>query len=104
MSQPDKIAGRAEQRLTAATAVARGLATLGGISSPFLFLCLLALALLLASERLQAQQQRAEAGVQLEAGIEKEDVIGDLKSAIEIYQKIAADNLASRDVRARALL
>jgi Tol biopolymer transport system component len=59
---------------------------------------------LLVSRQLQAQQPPAEAGVQLEAGIEKEEVIGDLKSAMEIYQRIAADNLASRDVRARALL
>ena len=44
------------------------------------------------------------AGVRLEAGIEKEDVDGDLKSAMDIYQKIAADTSAPRDVRAKALL
>lgn len=49
-------------------------------------------------------QAPASAGVLLQAGIEKEDVDGDLKSAMEIYQRIATDNSASRDVRARALL
>jgi hypothetical protein len=42
--------------------------------------------------------------VQLEAGIEKEEVDGDLKSAIEIYQKIAANSSAPREVRSKALL
>jgi WD40 repeat protein len=44
------------------------------------------------------------AGVRLESGIAKEDVDGDLKSAIDIYQKIATDASASRDVRSKALL
>jgi Tol biopolymer transport system component len=44
------------------------------------------------------------AGVRLESGIAKEDVDGDLKSAIDIYQKIAADASAPRDVRSKALL
>lgn len=44
------------------------------------------------------------AGVRLQSGITKEDVDGDLKSAIEIYQKIAADASAPRDVRSKALL
>jgi len=43
-------------------------------------------------------------GVKLEAGIAKEEVDGDLKSAMEVYQKIAADSSAPRDVRAKALL
>lgn len=42
--------------------------------------------------------------MRLEAGIEKEDVDGDLKSAMDIYEKIAGDTSAPRDVRARALL
>jgi Tol biopolymer transport system component len=42
--------------------------------------------------------------VRLEAGIAKEEVDGDLKSAMEVYQKIAADAAAPRDVRAKALL
>jgi WD40 repeat protein len=44
------------------------------------------------------------AGIRLESGIAKEDVDGDLKSAIDIYQKIAADASAPRDVRSKALL
>ncbi len=42
--------------------------------------------------------------VELEGAIAKEQVDGDLKSAIGIYQKIAADDSAPRDVRAKALL
>jgi hypothetical protein len=41
-----------------------------------------------------AQSVPIAAGVRLEAGIEKEDVDGDLKSAMDIYQKIAADTSA----------
>ena len=48
--------------------------------------------------------QSNAAGVRLEAGIEKEEVDGDLKSAMEIYQKIAADPSAPREVRSKALL
>jgi Tol biopolymer transport system component len=48
--------------------------------------------------------QSNTAGVRLEAGIEREEVDGDLKSAMEIYQKIAADSSAPRDVRSKALL
>ena len=51
-----------------------------------------------------AQNARVSAGVRLEAGIEKEDVDGDLKSAMDIYEKIAVDTSAPRDVRAKALL
>jgi Tol biopolymer transport system component len=43
-------------------------------------------------------------GVRLEAGIEKEDVDGDLKSAMDIYQKISTDTKVSREIRAKALL
>ncbi len=53
---------------------------------------------------IHAQSAPASAGVRLQAGIEKEGVDGDLKSAMAIYEKIAADNSAPRDVRARALL
>jgi Tol biopolymer transport system component len=51
-----------------------------------------------------AQNAGVSAGVRLEAGIEKEDVDGDLKSAMDIYEKIAVDTSAPRDVRAKALL
>jgi dipeptidyl aminopeptidase/acylaminoacyl peptidase len=42
--------------------------------------------------------------VELEAAMTKEQVDGDLKTAIAAYQKIAADKSAPRDVRAKALL
>jgi Tol biopolymer transport system component len=42
--------------------------------------------------------------VALEAATRKEQVDGDLKTAIADYQKIAADKSAPRDVRAKALL
>jgi Tol biopolymer transport system component len=42
--------------------------------------------------------------IELEAAIAKEQVDGDLKTAVAAYLKIAADTSASRDVRARALL
>jgi Tol biopolymer transport system component len=68
-------------------------------------LAVLLVALLLLSPGHRAYAQApASAGVLLQAGIEKEDVDGDLKSAMEIYQRIAVDNSAPRDVRARALL
>ncbi len=40
----------------------------------------------------------------LQAAIEKEQVDGNVKSAMDVYQKIAADNSAPRSVRAKALL
>ncbi len=40
----------------------------------------------------------------LEAAIEKEQVDGNVKSAMDVYQKIAADNSAPKPVRAKALL
>ena len=42
--------------------------------------------------------------VELQAAMTKEQVDGDLKTAIAAYQKIAADKSAPRDVRAKALL
>jgi WD40 repeat protein len=49
-------------------------------------------------------QTQTKPAVELEAAIAKEQVNGDLKSAIAAYQKIAANNSAPRDVRAKALL
>jgi Tol biopolymer transport system component len=95
-------AGRREQLalgLTAACSVALS----GGVIASVIYL-LLALASLMAARPAFAQSAPIAAGVRLEAGIEKEDVDGDLKSAMDIYQKIAADTSAPRDVRAKALL
>ena len=47
---------------------------------------------------------QSSAAVRLEGGFAKEEVDGDLRSAIDIYQKIAADASAPRDVRSKALL
>ena len=47
---------------------------------------------------------QSTSAVRLESGIAKEDVDGDLKSAIDIYQQVATDPAAARDVRAKALL
>jgi hypothetical protein len=49
-------------------------------------------------------QTQTKPAVELEAAIAKEQVNGDLKTAIAAYQKIAANNSAPRDVRAKALL
>jgi len=48
--------------------------------------------------------QSATPGMQLQAAIEKENGEGDLKSAMSMYEKVAADARAPRDVRATALL
>ncbi len=42
--------------------------------------------------------------VELQAAMTKEQVDGDLKTAIAAYQRIAADKSAPRDVRSKALL
>ncbi len=75
----------------------------GGVTTGILYL-LLTMASLVLARPATAQSTPVAAGVRLEAGIEKEDVDGDLKSAMDIYQKIAADTSAPRDVRAKALL
>ena len=48
--------------------------------------------------------QSATPGMQLQAAIEKENGEGDLKSAMAMYEKIAGDGGAPRDIRAIALL
>jgi Tol biopolymer transport system component len=47
---------------------------------------------------------RTTAAVELEGAVTREQVNGDLKTAIADYQKIAADKSAPRDIRAKALL
>jgi len=80
-----------------------GLLLSGGVIVGFIYL-FLAVASFMTLRPAFAQSAPVVAGVRLEAGIEKEQVEGDLKSAMDIYQKIAADGAASRDVRAQALL
>ena len=100
MGKTCKFALSTRERFTVAFAGACGLMLGGGTATTLIF-PLLALAPLVAVRPLLAQ---SSPGVLLEAGIEKEDVDGDLKSAMDIYQRIATDNAAPREVRARALL
>jgi len=65
---------------------------------------LIELLFLFAVRTAAAQSGTMSAGVQLQAGIEKEDVDGDLKTAMDIFEKIAMDKSAPREVRAKALL
>lgn len=52
----------------------------------------------------QSTRAASGAGVQLEAGIAKEEGDGDLKAAMTVYQQVASDQSAPRAVRAKALL
>jgi hypothetical protein len=74
-----------------------------GVIAVLIYL-LVVLGSLISSPVVCAQAAPPAAGVQLEAGIEKENVDGDLKGAMSIYEKIASDVTAPRDVRARTLL
>jgi len=98
-----KIALSARERLTVALTAACGLALSGGTLTAFICPLFAFTPLVMARPSL-AQSSSVQAGVLLESGIEKEDVDGDLKSAMDIYQRIAADNAAPREVRAKALL
>lgn len=51
-----------------------------------------------------AQSRSPSPAIVLQSGMEKEDVDGDLKGAMAVYQRIAGDSAAPRDVRAKALL
>ena len=95
---------------TSAAKRARSTATLTAVCDVVLkgrviasLICLsLAFSTLLRTNSVSAQS--SPPGVRLQAGIEKEEADGDLPAAIAIYQSIAADTSAARDVRARALL
>jgi hypothetical protein len=84
-------------------AVAFGMA-LSGCAVDLLIYLVLPLLTIGAAKPAIAQTVSSTPGVMLQSGIEKEDVDGDLKTAMSIYEKIAADASAPRDVRARALL
>jgi Tol biopolymer transport system component len=62
------------------------------------------LAVLLSDVTALPMHAQTSPAVALEAATTKEQVDGDLKTAIADYQKIAADKSAPRDVRAKALL
>jgi hypothetical protein len=101
MTRTRRAAGTEEPAEAATTA--REAALRVGVIVGLIYL-LLTLAPFVAVTLAFSQSAPAGAGVRLQAGIEKEDVDGDLVSAMEIYQKVAADTSAPRDVRARALL
>jgi hypothetical protein len=103
MRKRSKIEAGRTERLALAITAAYSVALSGGVIASLIYV-LLALASLMSARPAFAQTAPVSAGVRLEAGIEKEDVDGDLKSAMDIYQKIAADTSAPRDVRAKALL
>jgi WD40-like Beta Propeller Repeat len=92
-----------QERIVLALTAAISVALSTGVIAALLYL-LIALGSLISSPTAFAQAGPPAAGVQLQAGIEKENVDGDLNSAISIYQRIAADASAPRDVRAKALL
>jgi Tol biopolymer transport system component len=102
MRMKSKIEASRRERLALGFTAAGSVVLSGGVIASLIYL-LLTLASLIAAPAF-AQTGPVGAGVRLEAGIEKEDVDGDLKSAMDIYQKIAADTSAPRDVRAKALL
>ena len=103
MRKRSKIEAGRRERLAFGLTAACSVALSGGVIASIIYL-LLALASLMAAPPAFAQTEPVGAGVRLESGIEKEDVDGDLKSAMDIYQKIASDTSAPRDVRAKALL
>ena len=103
MIKRSKIEASKRERLALGLTAACSVTLSGGVIASLIYL-LLALASLMAARPAFAQTTPVGAGVRLEAGIEKEDVDGDLKSAMDIYQKIAADTSAPLDVRAKALL
>jgi hypothetical protein len=92
-----------KERLILAITASCSVALTGGMAASLIYL-LLALVSPAAGRPAFAQPGPLGAGIQLQAGIEKEEVDGDLKAAMDIYQKIAADQTASRDVCAKALL
>jgi Tol biopolymer transport system component len=92
-----------QERTVLAITAAISVALSTGVIGALLYL-LIALGALISSPVTYAQAAPPVAGVQLQAGIEKENVDGDLNAAISIYQKIAADSSAPREVRAKALL
>ena len=98
-----KIKADKRARFALALTAAFSVALSSGVITALVYL-LLALTLTVSVRPVSGQSEPIGPGVRLQAGIEKEEVDGDLKSAMDIYQKIAADTSAPREVRARALL
>src|ERR1700735_4517486 len=92
MKESSTNVNRMEEVALASTTIS-GMLLSSGVIACAIYL-LLTLASLMTVQPVFAQSAPVAAGVRLEAGIEKEDVDGDLKSAMDIYQKIAADTSA----------
>jgi Tol biopolymer transport system component len=97
------IKSESKERLALAFTAACGIAISSGIIGGLIYL-LLALSSMILARPAFAQSVPVEAGMLLESGTEKEDVAGDLKGAMEIYEKVAADESSPRDLRSKALL
>ena len=96
---------RAEHKERIALGIAAGFSfALGGGVLGLLIYLLLLLVTIAGAKPAIAQSGSSTPGVMLQSGIQKEDVDGDLKGAMSIYEKIAADASAPREVRAKALL
>jgi len=98
-----RIDGGSQEQLALVFTASCGMALSSGVIASLVYL-LLTMASLVAVRPAIGQAAPVSAGVRLQAGIDKEDVDGDLKAAMDIYERIAADNSAPREVRARALL
>jgi len=102
MKTSEKIDEGREATLIAAEGAGALLLTTG-VAACMVYLLLMLSSLLLVRSA-GAQSAATTAGMQLEAGLEKEKVDGDLAAAMNIYQRLAANANAPREVRAKALL
>jgi Tol biopolymer transport system component len=93
----------AKERIALGIAAGFSFALGGGVLCLLIYLLLLLVTIAGARPAI-AQSGSSTPGIMLQSGIEKEDVDGDLKGAMSIYEKIAADASAPREVRAKALL
>ena len=85
-----------KERLALAFTTACGVAISSWILACLIYL-LLALSSLVLARPAFAQSSPASAGVQLQSGIEKEDVNGDLESAMKIYEKVGNNILYTQN-------
>ena len=92
-----------KDRIALAIPARTRLAPTGGVIGLLIYLMLI-LVTIAGAKAAMAQSVSYAPGVMLQSGIEKEDVDGDVKAAMTIYEKVAADLSAPRDVRAKALL
>src|ERR1039458_6233839 len=98
MRKRNKIEAGRRERLALAITAACSVALSGGVIASLIYL-LLALASLMAAPPAFAQTAPVGAGVRLEAGIEKEEADGDLKSAMDIYQKRSEERRVGEEGR-----